>query len=204
MIEYVEDVANSLSMLRRNCLALPLELAMTSQDEGKTSEVMVLPLRNVDTMYMQSFPDRVIVVLATKFEDPSDVVLGKVFLQEFYDIRKQSHMQYAPAVLFGKDPPNEMKASIPSDTSLNYITFGDLLFRQLSSYLVLFPVHFAGAKRQKCISMILSFRDYFHYHIKCCKAFLHNRMRGKVAEFLKMLNRAKPPSLLGQRTHNNL
>jgi actin related protein 2/3 complex subunit 2 len=61
-------------------------------------------------------------------------------------------------------------------------------------------VHYSEKKREKCVSMILSFRDYFHYHIKCCKAFLHNRMRSKVAEFLKMLNRTKPLSLLGSKS----
>ena len=35
-------------------------------------------------------------------------------------------------------------------------------------------------------------RDYLHYHLKCTKAALHNRMRAKTADFLKMLNRAKP------------
>lgn len=39
--------------------------------------------------------------------------------------------------------------------------------------------------------MVINFRDYFHYHIKSCKAYLHNRQRAKVAEYLKVLNRAK-------------
>ncbi|PJF19244.1 hypothetical protein PSACC_00926 [Paramicrosporidium saccamoebae] len=180
----LDDGVKQLSMLRRTCLALPLEMAIADQESGKTSNVMTIPLRSTDVMYIQGFPDRVTVVLATKFEDPSDIVLGKVFLQEFYDVRKQNNMQNAPAVLFGKEPPKEMTSSIPLDSSLNYITF----------------VHYSEKKREKCVSMILSFRDYFHYHIKCCKAFLHNRMRGKVAEFLKMLNRTKPLSLLGSKS----
>lgn len=36
------------------------------------------------------------------------------------------------------------------------------------------------------------FRDYLHYHIKCSKAYIHSRLRRRVAEFLKVLNRAKP------------
>ena len=97
-------------------------------------------------------------------------------------MRRQPHLQNTPSVLFGKEPPSEVKSLIPSnvDNNINYITF------------VLFPTHYAGGKRIKCTSMIINFRDYFHYHIKACKAFLHNRMRAKVAEFLKMLNRTKP------------
>jgi actin related protein 2/3 complex subunit 2 len=120
----LDDGVKQLSMLRRTCLALPLEMAIAEQESGRTSEIMVIPLRSTDLMYIQGCPDRVTVVLATKFEDPSDIVLGKVFLQEFYDVRKQNNMQNAPAVLFGKEPPKEMKSSIPTDPSLNYITFG--------------------------------------------------------------------------------
>ena len=41
------------------------------------------------------------------------------------------------------------------------------------------------------ISNIQLFRDYLHYHIKCSKAYLHSRMRARVAAFLQVLNRAK-------------
>lgn len=57
---------------------------------------------------------------------------------------------------------------------------------------MLFPAHYAeDRRRERCISMVINFRDYFHYHIKSCKAYLHNRQRAKVAEYLKVLNRAK-------------
>lgn len=42
------------------------------------------------------------------------------------------------------------------------------------------------------------FRDYLHYHIKCSKAYMHSRMRTRVAEFLKVLNRAKPDVAAGE------
>lgn len=58
---------------------------------------------------------------------------------------------------------------------------------------VLFPRHFSNPDTQaRTISQIQLFRDYLHYHIKCSKAYMHSRMRARVAEFLKVLNRAKP------------
>jgi len=58
---------------------------------------------------------------------------------------------------------------------------------------VLFPRHFANPSQAlQTISRIQLFRDYLHYHIKCSKAYMHSRMRYRVAEFLKILNRAKP------------
>lgn len=59
--------------------------------------------------------------------------------------------------------------------------------------IVLFPNHFAaGDVREETISRIQIFRDYLHYHIKCSKAYMHTRMRARVRDFLKVLNRAKP------------
>lgn len=59
--------------------------------------------------------------------------------------------------------------------------------------IVLFPRHYApGAVREETISRIQIFRDYLHYHIKCSKAYMHSRMRARVSEFIKVLNRAKP------------
>jgi actin related protein 2/3 complex subunit 2 len=58
---------------------------------------------------------------------------------------------------------------------------------------VLSPRHFANPTQAlQTISRIQLFRDYLHYHIKCSKAYMHSRMRYRVAEFLKVLNRAKP------------
>lgn len=57
---------------------------------------------------------------------------------------------------------------------------------------VLFPRHFTPLTAPSTITTIQLFRDYLHYHIKCSKAYMHSRMRHRVAEFQKVLNRAKP------------
>jgi hypothetical protein len=50
---------------------------------------------------------------------------------------------------------------------------------------VLFPRHLAKQRRDEVISHIQTFRDYFHYHIKASKAFIHTRMRKRTADFLQ-------------------
>ena len=100
-----------------------------------------------------------------------------------------NQLQNAPSVLLGKEPPKELR-SIPksADGSDSFIT------------LILFPHHYqTDAKREKCISMILQFRDYFYYHIKCCKSYLHDRMRDKASEFLRMLDRTKPACFVSKK-----
>lgn len=64
---------------------------------------------------------------------------------------------------------------------------------------VLFPRHFSNPTvAADSITQIQLFRDYLHYHIKCSKAYMHSRMRTRVAEFLKVLNRAKPDVAAGE------
>lgn len=50
---------------------------------------------------------------------------------------------------------------------------------------VLFPRHLTAQRRAEVISHIQTFRDYFHYHIKASKAYIHSRMRKRTADFLK-------------------
>jgi len=57
---------------------------------------------------------------------------------------------------------------------------------------VLFKPHISGANRDRCINNIQTFRNYLHYHIKCSKAYMHDRMRKRVESLLQVLNRAKP------------
>jgi actin related protein 2/3 complex, subunit 2 len=103
--------------------------------------------------------------------------------KEFVDARRLPTIQNAPQVLYtNRDPPLEIR-SVPGlkvSDDVGYVTF------------VLFPRHFINpVVAASTISHIQLFRDYFHYHIKCSKAYLHSRMRHRVTEFQKVLNRAK-------------
>ena len=110
-----------------------------------------------------------------------------MFMQEFKEGRKASHT--APQVLFShREPPRELQnTDARTGDNIGYITF------------VLFPRHTAKASRDNTINMIHMFRDYLHYHIKCSKAYIHSRMRAKTSDFLKILNRARPEKLGGEK-----
>merc|ERR1712038_793373 len=45
--------------------------------------------------------------------------------------------------------------------------------------------------RDTAIDLLCCFHPYVNYHIKCNKAHIHSRMRKKLAELLKIMNRAK-------------
>ncbi|KAF8001610.1 hypothetical protein HF325_004111 [Metschnikowia pulcherrima] len=158
------------------------------QAELSKEPTLVVKYRGEDeSIFIKPSFDRVTVIFSTTFKDDTDKIFGKVFLQEFVDARKRS-VQTAPQVLFtDKEPPLDIQSvtskRLDSDNK-GYVTF------------VLFPRHLIrGERRENCISHIQFFRNYFHYHIKCAKAYMHSRMRFRVREFLKVLNRAKPENI---------
>ena len=76
--------------------------------------------------YVSAGKDRVTVIFSTIFTDDDDVVIGKVFMQEFKEGRRGS--QTAPQVLFSHaEPPQELKGTDAlTGDNVGYITFGEL------------------------------------------------------------------------------
>lgn len=180
--ENTTELVQKASALKRNCFASVFEKYFEFQEAGQEGHKRaVINYREDETMYIEAKADRVTVIFSTVFKDADDVIIGKVFLQEFREGRKAS--QTAPAVLYSLgEPPLELK-DLPGarvGDNVGYITF------------VLFPRHTNKKTRDNTIDLIHSFRDYLHYHIKCSKVYLHTRMRAKTTDFLKVLNRARP------------
>ncbi|XP_059906674.1 actin-related protein 2/3 complex subunit 2 isoform X1 [Gadus macrocephalus] len=176
-----QDVIHQAGMLKRNCFASVFEKYFKFQEEGREGEARaVVHYRDDESMYLEAKKDRVTVVFSTVFKDDDDVIIGKVFMQEFKEGRRASHT--APQVLFShREPPLELKDTDAAvGDNIGYITF------------VLFPRHTSLNSRDNTINLIHTFRDYLHYHIKCSKAYIHTRMRAKTSDFLKVLNRARP------------
>jgi len=185
----------SVALMKRNALAAPFERAFALHKQmeanppaaGETApsaELMAIHYRPEEAIYVCPGFDRVTVVFSTVFKEETDRIFGKVFLQEFVDARRQPAIQGAPQVLYSnREPPLEIRhlPGLSHAEDVGYVTF------------VLFPRHFNNPEKAwKTISRIQLFRDYLHYHIKCSKAYMHSRLRHRVAEFLKILNRAKP------------
>ncbi|KAL8879807.1 MAG: hypothetical protein Q9198_002653 [Flavoplaca austrocitrina] len=195
-----EELVRRTSLLKRNSMAAPFERAfddfMQRQEEASKftresapegvqegGEVMAIHYRDEEAIYIRSSHDRVTVIFSTIFREETDRIFGKVFLQEFVDARRRA-IQNAPQVLYRNEPPLELQGvrglSDGSNGEVGYVTF------------VLFPRHLTPQRRQETISHIQTFRDYFHYHIKASKAYIHSRMRRRTADFLQVLNRARP------------
>lgn len=183
-----EEWASKVALLKRNCFAAVFEEYFDYQQSGGQQKTAIIHYRDQETMYVSAGKDRVTVIFSTVFMDDDDVVIGKVFMQEFKEGRRGS--QTAPQVLFSHaEPPQELQSTDAlTGDNVGYITF------------VLFPRHFKDAgSREKTINLIHTFRDYLHYHIKCSKAYLHSRMRARTTALLKVLNRARPESKVTEK-----
>lgn len=195
-----DDLIRRISLMKRNAMAAPFEHAFdehfqlaevasrfTSEEAPQGIRdgglVKAIQYRDEEAIYIKASYDRVTVIFSTLFHDETDKVFGKVFVQEFVDARRRA-IQNAPQVLFRTDPPLELHGVPGINESVNeevgYVTF------------VLFPRHLTQQRRDEVISHIQTFRDYFHYHIKASKAYIHSRMRRRTADFLQVLRRAHP------------
>ncbi|KAK7970803.1 hypothetical protein PG988_009876 [Apiospora saccharicola] len=195
-----DELIKKVSLMKRNAMAAPFEHAYEEYYKLKeaasqyTSEeapqgvreggdVMAIHYREEEAIYVKASHDRVTVIFSTVFREETDRIFGKVFIQEFVDARRRA-IQNAPQVLFRNDPPLELQGvpGVQTSTSgeVGYVTF------------VLFPRHLTPQRMPDVISHIQTFRDYFHYHIKASKAYIHSRMRRRTADFLQVLRRARP------------
>ncbi|KAI6155345.1 Arp2/3 complex, 34 kd subunit p34-Arc-domain-containing protein [Pisolithus tinctorius] len=201
-VESREAIIKSVALIKRNVLGAPFETAFREQKEledsaGSRGQFMQIHYRDEEAIYIRAASDRVTVIFSTVFREETDRIFGKLFLQEFVDARRPGiqnappSIQNAPQVLYSnRDPPLEIRdlPGLRHSEDIGYVTF------------VLSPRHFAKSDASfNTISHIQLFRDYLHYHIKCCKAYMHSRMRHRVSEFQKVLNRAKMETATTER-----
>lgn len=199
------ELISHISLIKRNAIAAPFNAAFEeqktlqanykdaagaqmadAQQQETKGELMTINYRDGEAIFIRASHDRVTVIFSTVFKEETDRIFGRVFLQEFYDARKLQSLQSAPQVTYSnREPPLEIRhlPGLKRHENVGYVTF------------ILAPRHFANHSLAfSTISHIQLFRDYLHYHIKCSKAYMQSRMRFRVAEFLKVLNRAKPES----------
>lgn len=180
-------VISKASLIKRNCFASVFEKYFEFQKAGDINQQLaVINYRADETLFVKALADRVTVIFSTTFKGEDDIILGKVFMQAFIESRRK--YQEAPQVLFNyKTPPAELKdTNAIVGENRGYITF------------VLTPKHTNIQNRDNTINLISMLRNYLHYHLKCSKAYMHQRMREKTNDFLQILNRAKPEAKANQ------
>lgn len=140
-------------------------------------------LRGDTTIFMCPRPDRVTVVFEVNFQIKMDQVIANVMLKEFVAARK--NIGRAPPCAWDSNPPEELREF---GITTNKGCLGYMSFAILKS-------HLEKGKQDVVIAVLQTFRTYLQYHIKMAKSHFHSKMRKRVVELIKVLNRAKVPDL---------
>jgi len=178
----VEKTAERYSFLKRNVLSQPFMRVFKSvANKSPVAGITRIQYRDDESFYIKTEGDRAMIVYSIRFRDPDDQKFAKVFLSEFSDVRKT--LRGVPSVTFSqRDPPLDLQGvdGVESGDNVGFVSF------------VLFDQHLIANNINRTINLVQIFRNYLHYHIKCSKAYLHDRMRTRVELWLQVINRARP------------
>ncbi len=178
-----KKLADSCGLLKRHLMAGAFQRAIDMFKRQELGETLVLPYRDDEAMYLRPQDSSCAVVFSLRFDNEDDVAFARVFMQEFADARRDVSLRSAPAVTFkyGQKPLELDSVTIAQEKGVGFITFA------------LFDRHVNTEEAaNRSIDLVHQFRTYLHYHMKCSTAYLHSRMRKKYADFLQILNQAKP------------
>ena len=179
-----KDLITLIARLKTNLLGAPLLWVAEKHAAKENFAPFEIPYRasTGESMYVCPAEKGAIVIFTIRFSDPGDHVIGNVFLTELQAAR--TRVPSAPVVVSSDKPPKELEAfDIPST-----VIDGNYAFVSVS----LLDPQLSERKRQDTATYVPMFRDYIHYHIKCTKAYLHQKMRIRTNLLLKILHDAKP------------
>lgn len=179
-----EATIELISRLKRTALSGVFEHYLSALNKGTSGSLapFQFDLRKDTSVFLIPQNDRVSVYFRLSFIDKADNEIGRVFLREFADPSLRRKIQRAPIVDFDVQPQLALKEfgiTQASPTDLGFVCF------------TMLPAHCKDGVRAKVVEALQVFRNFVQYHLKCAKAYFHSRMRFRVAEFVKYLNRAK-------------
>jgi len=189
-----KEVITLAACLRANLMAAPF-LYIAEQFCNKTTfapfEIPYRPTTQ-ESIYITPSENGAVATFSIRFSDPGDRIIGGVFFQELKAARVK--VNSAPGINFGFEVPQDLQTF---DLPRSYTETKDYGFVSI----VLGNPQLNERKRQQTGYIVPMFRDYIHYHIKCTKAFMHQRMRARTALLLRELDAAKPaPKKVIKRT----
>jgi len=178
-----EPVIKNLSLVKSRITGGAFDMPFSALMEDKKADKFKFDLRSDTTVFLLPMADRVTVVFEVNFQVKMDQVIANVMLKEFVLARK--NIGRAPPCTWDANPPSELKefGVTTNKGCLGYMTFAIL------------KSHLEKNKQEAVIAVLQTFRTYLQYHIKCSKSYFHSRMRKRVVELLKVLNRAKVPDM---------
>jgi len=152
---------------------------------GETIPAFKIDYRPNEGMYIRATKDNLQVYTSIYFDSPGEFLFGRIFLQEFFDCRRNDRsLGGAPGFMMGERPAELEKVKGVDDADK-----GNRLWCTIT--LQHSHMNTAPDKLAPTVEKILNFRNYVVYHIRCSSTFMNQKMRARHAELLKVLARAK-------------
>lgn len=171
----VETLIDSLAMVKAHAFAAPCKKAFAAAGEGKKFSRLINITSNEQlAIVVKEGDSKVNCTFALHIE--SDPILTNMFFSELMDTRKKPDMNGTPTVIFQPSKPSNFPKTRHQGP---FLTLG------------LDTTCYTGPREKDSIDLLVNFRPYVSYHLKCNKAHIHERMRNKLAELLKVMNRAR-------------
>ncbi|CAK0800557.1 unnamed protein product, partial [Prorocentrum cordatum] len=158
---------------------------------GQPPPVVSLRVRRLETCWIVSKPDRVQVILSIHLDDEVDVALARAFCQEFAEANRNPQVGSLPCTF------NE-----PKDTPIDLRELGS--FRLPNVGFIAFTlsdqiVESATEDRLHSLARpVMTFRNFFNFHLKHAKSYLHSRLRKRLDGWQQQLNKARRAPRKGQ------
>eukprot|EP00455_Lapot_gusevi_P047947 TRINITY_DN6569_c0_g1_i1.p1 TRINITY_DN6569_c0_g1~~TRINITY_DN6569_c0_g1_i1.p1 ORF type:complete len:255 (+),score=86.83 TRINITY_DN6569_c0_g1_i1:193-957(+) len=179
-----DELIRNISLLKTHALGAPLNRYLAALQSGQSMDAAKLEIRADTIIYMFPKNDRVTLVYSLDFHNKSDLVIAKVFLNAFVEVRRT--MPQAPICAFDVRPPLEMRHFNIEEPTGNVGFLSITVLREHVN---------SDAKREQAVGLLHMLRNYIQYHIKCSKAYFHQRMRARVIALLQVMNRARMDDL---------
>jgi len=170
------DVIDKLALIKRHAFAAAFNAMMKNLEEGKETKPKVINITAKDQLWLGTTEGQIQATFALQIE--SDEILTNMFLSEIVDTRKKPDMQSCPIVQLYTEKPEYLPKKCKHEGPFLFLGLSKKLFHNEQS-------------KEKAIDLLCGFHPYVNYHIKCNKAHIHSRMRKKLSELLKIMNRAK-------------
>lgn len=154
---------------------------------------VMVQVRQLESCWIICKPDRILVIFTIHLDDEVDVALGRAFCQEFAETgRKASDSSLPCTFTEPKEPPADLRGMTTSFTpNVGYIsmTLSDQCLRNATEDRV-----------YDLARNVMTFRNFFNFHLKNAKSYLHSRLRKRLDGWQQTMNRAKRAPRKNQET----
>lgn len=172
---------DNLQLMKSKIVGSVFDYYLSGLQNGEKREKHKFSPRGDTEVFFVPGDDRCVIIFTLDFSEAVDKEIAKVFLSELQSTRKK--MQQAPPTAWFGD------GNVPMEIRDN---FGDVNGGLgFLSFAVLKSNVKSDKHRAAIVDTLQSFRTFLQYHIKASKTHFNNKMRKRVVELQKVLNRAK-------------